>query len=126
MKKFILSAAVLMISSGIAFSQTSKQAPAKAPAKSEVKKEETKKAPVNQAVTPAVKKEAAAPNTRTPQIRQVQKEQASPANSDTKTKKDGTPDRRYKENKSLKKDGTPDKRYKENKSATPAPAKSAK
>lgn len=32
-----------------------------------------------------------------------------------KTKKDGTPDRRYKENQKLKKDGTPDKRYKENK-----------
>lgn len=30
-------------------------------------------------------------------------------------KKDGTPDKRYKENKKLKKDGTPDKRYKENK-----------
>ncbi|HRG58851.1 MAG TPA: hypothetical protein PK323_07805 [Bacteroidia bacterium] len=32
-------------------------------------------------------------------------------------KKDGTPDRRYKENQKLKKDGTPDKRYKENKEA---------
>ena len=32
-----------------------------------------------------------------------------------KTKKDGTPDRRYKENQKLKKDGTPDKRFKENK-----------
>ena len=36
------------------------------------------------------------------------------------TKKDGTPDKRYKENKTppaqhLKKDGTPDKRFKENK-----------
>jgi hypothetical protein len=30
-------------------------------------------------------------------------------------KKDGTPDKRYKENQKLKKDGTPDKRYKENK-----------
>lgn len=29
-----------------------------------------------------------------------------------KTKKDGTPDKRYKANKQLKKDGTPDKRYK--------------
>ncbi len=33
----------------------------------------------------------------------------------TKTKADGTPDKRYKENKKLKKDGTPDKRYKDNK-----------
>ncbi|MBO9618403.1 MAG: hypothetical protein J7539_05140 [Niabella sp.] len=30
-------------------------------------------------------------------------------------KKDGTLDKRYKENKHVKKDGTPDKRYKENK-----------
>ncbi len=34
-----------------------------------------------------------------------------------KLKKDGTPDKRYSENKNLKKDGTPDKRYKTNKSA---------
>jgi biopolymer transport protein ExbD len=32
-----------------------------------------------------------------------------------KTKKDGTPDKRYSENQKLKKDGTPDKRYNENK-----------
>ena len=37
---------------------------------------------------------------------------ATPA---AKMKKDGTPDKRYKENKHLKKDGTPDKRYKANK-----------
>lgn len=35
--------------------------------------------------------------------------------SGIKTKKDGTPDKRYKVNKKLKKDGTPDKRFKENK-----------
>jgi hypothetical protein len=44
------------------------------------------------------------------------------------TKKDGTPDKRYKENKGApttapagptKKDGTPDMRYKENKAAAP-------
>ena len=46
----------------------------------------------------------------------AKKEQAAP------TKKDGTPDKRYKANKTaadttkhVKKDGTPDKRYKENK-----------
>ena len=32
-----------------------------------------------------------------------------------KLKKDGTPDKRYKNAKVLKKDGTPDMRYKENK-----------
>ncbi|MBU4538323.1 MAG: hypothetical protein KJ689_07035 [Bacteroidetes bacterium] len=36
------------------------------------------------------------------------------ASSGMKMKKDGTPDKRYKENKHLKKDGTPDKRYKTN------------
>ena len=36
-------------------------------------------------------------------------------NAIDKMKKDGTPDKRYKENKKLKKDGTPDKRYKVNK-----------
>ncbi len=44
----------------------------------------------------------------------------------THLKKDGTPDKRFKENKTppahLKKDGTPDMRYKENKKTTPAPA----
>src|SRR6187397_1180786 len=53
-------------------------------------------------------------------------------------KKDGTPDRRYKENKSysapsnyssssshLKKDGTPDRRYKENKTYFSIPSTSA-
>ncbi|HQS54409.1 MAG: hypothetical protein B7Y15_01900 [Bacteroidetes bacterium 24-39-8] len=55
-------------------------------------------------------------------------EKAAPAaKSATPTKKDGTPDMRYKENKEgakaagpTKKDGTPDMRYKENKApATP-------
>lgn len=41
------------------------------------------------------------------------KTDAAPVNA--KMKKDGTPDKRYKENKKLKKDGTPDKRYKVNK-----------
>ncbi len=47
----------------------------------------------------------------------VKKEQSVKTNSSSagKVKKDGTPDKRYKENKKLKKDGTPDKRYKENK-----------
>lgn len=40
---------------------------------------------------------------------------AEAAPTAAKMKKDGTPDKRYKENKKIKKDGTPDKRYKENK-----------
>ena len=53
----------------------------------------------------------------------AKKETTTPAKkSDAATKKDGTPDMRYKANKvaadttkRMKKDGTPDKRYKENK-----------
>lgn len=40
---------------------------------------------------------------------------AAPSTTAVKMKKDGTPDKRYKETQHLKKDGTPDKRYKENK-----------
>jgi len=40
---------------------------------------------------------------------------AEPTKPAAKMKKDGTPDKRYKENQKLKKDGTPDKRYKQNK-----------
>lgn len=51
------------------------------------------------------------------------------AESSTRLKKDGTPDKRFKENKKeeaapagpTKKDGTPDKRYKANKDASNAP-----
>jgi hypothetical protein len=57
--------------------------------------------------------------------------QTSPAKTTTThTKKDGTPDKRFKENKGgkeatvhTKKDGTPDKRFKENKPAKPAATK---
>lgn len=38
-----------------------------------------------------------------------------PAPAGMKLKKDGTPDKRYKQNQHLKKDGTPDKRFKTNK-----------
>ncbi|MBE9668227.1 hypothetical protein IRJ18_17790 [Mucilaginibacter boryungensis] len=41
-------------------------------------------------------------------------------------KKDGTPDKRYNENKHLKKDGTPDMRYKTSKKAAKAMQKKSK
>ena len=66
---------------------------------------------MNFAQTAPAKKEGA----KKEQTAQVKKEAAP-------TKKDGTPDKRYKANKTaadttkhMKKDGTPDKRYKENK-----------
>jgi hypothetical protein len=56
------------------------------------------------------------------------KENKTPPTAPVHTKKDGTPDKRFKENKTpppapvhAKKDGTPDKRFKENKTPQPAP-----
>ncbi|MBZ4191450.1 hypothetical protein [Niabella beijingensis] len=43
----------------------------------------------------------------------AEKKAAPPATAHLK--KDGTPDKRYKQSQHLKKDGTPDKRFKENK-----------
>ena len=59
--------------------------------------------------------------------------QTTPATKTTPTthvKKDGTPDKRFKENKKpppqhIKKDGTPDMRYKENKAKAVKPTKPA-
>jgi len=55
----------------------------------------------------------AAPHHQT--AKTVKAPEAKTAKPAAKMKKDGTPDKRYKENQKLKKDGTPDKRYKENK-----------
>jgi hypothetical protein len=73
----------------------------------------TKAAPRAKAVTTQ--------NKQTKEAKEVKKETTKTAPAVT-LKKDGTPDKRYKENKKLKKDGTPDKRYKENQ-ASPAAAK---
>ncbi|HEX9512776.1 MAG TPA: hypothetical protein VF939_19930 [Puia sp.] len=97
MKKIVIIASLMLAFAGINFAQTT---PATPPAK---KAKTTKTTPAT-ATTPAA---AAKPATAA----------AGP------TKKDGTPDMRYKANKDaaktppvhLKKDGTPDKRYKENK-----------
>ena len=62
----------------------------------------------------------------------TKKEAAAPADKGGKMKKDGTPDKRYKENKEtkaagpMKKDGTPDMRYKANKDGAAKPAADAK
>ena len=102
MKKLFLIASLMMTLTGMTFAQTKKP-------KTDDKKPATTAA-TKPATTAATKPATSA---------------AGP------TKKDGTPDMRYKANKDaaakpatthLKKDGTPDKRYKENK--TPAPKKS--
>ncbi|KFE98657.1 hypothetical protein IX39_14595 [Chryseobacterium formosense] len=65
-----------------------------------------------QQAVPATKSSAAKTATTTKPMKAVETKAVKPAQ---KLKKDGTPDKRYKENKMLKKDGTPDKRYKQNK-----------
>lgn len=57
-----------------------------------------------------------APKTmKAPEAKMEKPASTSTSTGGMKMKKDGTPDKRYKENKNLKKDGTPDKRYKANK-----------
>jgi len=66
-------------------------------------------------------KPATAKTTAPATAKQVPTPAATTGAKAAKTKKDGTPDKRFKENKAakpavhLKKDGTPDKRFKENK-----------
>ena len=90
MKKFIVAIAALVCMASVSFSQDKKMNKAKTPAKAGM---------AAKPATPA-----------TP---------AKPAASASKMKADGTPDKRFKENKvaagPLKKDGTPDMRYKANK-----------
>jgi len=83
---------------------------------------QTAHATPSQKVTPPSKvtktSEAAKPATtaKVEPVKKTEKKVApAPVVQEQKLKKDGTPDKRYKENKKLKKDGTPDKRYKENK-----------
>jgi len=92
MKRLILAALVLLLGTGVGFAQ---QAPAK----------------THQTKTKHVKKEATAAKTKA-SASTTQATTASAATASTPVKKDGTPDKRYKQNKHLKKDGTPDKRFK--------------
>ena len=48
-------------------------------------------------------------------VKKEMKTRKTVTSTSVKTKSDGTPDKRYAENKKLKADGTPDKRYSENK-----------
>lgn len=95
MKKIILAALVLLLGTGIGFAQ---QAPAK----------------TTQDKAKHAKKEATAVKPKSSTSEQ-HVASAATSTSSTHLKKDGTPDKRYKQNKHLKKDGTPDKRFKSNK-----------
>ncbi|PKF75421.1 hypothetical protein [Chryseobacterium sp. PMSZPI] len=109
MKK-LLSAMSLILGLGLATAQQTAPATsttAHPPVKTAMK---TAKAAETKAVETKAAKTAEVKTAKTAKVAEVKA--AQPA---VKMKKDGTPDKRYKENKHLKKDGTPDKRYKENK-----------
>lgn len=109
MKKLLLAAFAVFSLSFAGMAQTS--APAK---KTSEKKTHLTTTTKNDAVAPASAKttEVKAKETHKEKKSAVEK---STTSTNTKLKADGTPDKRYKENKNLKKDGTPDMRYKANK-----------
>ena len=78
--------------------------------KTEMKKMETQ-------TTQVKKTEAKKPEMKKTEVKKVEtkKVETKSSSGGVKLKKDGTPDKRYKESKKMKKDGTPDMRYKENK-----------
>lgn len=93
MKKILLALLAFTLSSGAMFAQSAKPAQDKAK---------------------TTKKHAASTARQQPAATAEAAPAATPAKN---VKKDGTPDKRFKENKHTKKDGTPDKRFKENKEA---------
>ncbi len=121
MKKLFLIAIVTFLSVHISQAQNTK-----VDAKS-TQKVQPKQIPVKMAAKPMTakdnKQEAATPVSGNTQPREAttNQSQTKPVESSATPqgkpvmKKDGTPDKRYKQNQTLKKDGTPDKRYKENK-----------
>jgi hypothetical protein len=120
MKKLFFIALAFMLNANFLLAQNSK-AETK-PAQTNVK---IKKGPLKMAAQPVASDRKQTPSVSPEQGQSkegaVNTKRAKPAESNgaqqTKPmmKKDGTPDKRYKENQNLKKDGTPDKRFKENK-----------
>ena len=95
MKKLLLMASLLGFMTGTLSAQTQ---PVAAPSKTQT--------PPAKAKMEVVKDKASA---STPAKKEIKPSAAQ------KMKSDGTPDKRFKENKNVKKDGTPDKRFKANK-----------
>jgi hypothetical protein len=124
MKRIFFIALALFINANLLFAQNSKVAA------KPVQNAQTKPVSVKMAVPPANEKKqevkAQAP-ANAPHKEEAIKPKPAPATANSAPqqgkpvlKKDGTPDKRFKQNQKLKKDGTPDKRYKENKATTGA------
>jgi hypothetical protein len=120
MKKLLLLLCAVMITAPLFAQQLNKaessKKPGTRPAPVQVspskEKPATKDRPAQiQATPPAV-----APMQQAGKEKPVTKESSKEeSGNDRKMKKDGTPDKRFKENKKLRKDGKPDLRYKQNK-----------
>jgi hypothetical protein len=132
MKRIILTALSLVLGLGIASAQaptTTKPAVKTEKKEATVAPESPKSQPVKAVAPTSATKPTVKPATTQPSQNPKSPANAgqapakkgpatvSPSGQATKTKKDGTPDKRYKENQKRKKDGTPDMRYKENKSS---------
>ncbi|MFT3676413.1 MAG: hypothetical protein QM781_10980 [Chitinophagaceae bacterium] len=116
MKKILIACSMLLGISLAASAQT--QTPAAAPAKKQV----TAKHAV--AATESAKQKTQHTTAAVKQAEKKTETAAVQAKTTGPLKKDGTPDKRYKENKQMvhvKKDGTADKRFKENKAAAKKP-----
>ena len=111
MKKLFLAAMAVLGLSIAGMAQT------KAPAKKTSEKKTHITAPAkSEAVAPAsAKSEKVAKESKATHHEAKNEVAKTKAANGTKLKADGTPDKRYKENKKLKADGTADMRYKENK-----------
>lgn len=113
MKKLV-TAMSLLLGLGLASAQQTHPATASQAAPAKVAKADNHKKEMP-ATAHADKKEKTVGAKSAVAVKPASQTHAKPmANTGMKMKKDGTPDRRYKENKHLKKDGTPDKRYKTN------------
>jgi hypothetical protein len=125
-QKMMLTTVLFMFVTGIAFAQTTQTPPAN---KTTIQKQTSKVQKTEAGKTKVDSKEKGV--TQTDPSHQTSTTTKSKSSTISKTnaatlKKDGTPDKRFKENKTggnnttttnthIKKDGTPDKRYKENK-----------
>lgn len=112
MKKILIACSMLLGISLVASAQT--QTPVATPAKKQVTAKHAA------AVTEAAKQKTQHTNAAVKQTEKKTETAATQAKASGPLKKDGTPDKRYKENKQMahvKKDGSADKRLKENKAA---------
>jgi hypothetical protein len=113
MKKIIFAVSIFLGVISASKAQSIKQTPTASATKTVLKQKPVTKVDSKKAKVVADKKVTQTKTELTQKTQEVKK--AIPAKSTSSNvvlKKDGTPDKRYKQAEHLKKDGTPDKRYK--------------